>query len=334
MFQNRFSFPGRASWGHVALGIALALTSNLTLPALIASASGPVYQTETPRSLSIPAGGTATLKVRGFCLQFGKPFPTQPTAINGLANDKMRAALNYAIQKGYTEQNPEQAELAVWYLGDNTWHAGEHTIAQEVVNNATRNNAPTDSGDGIALLDAVAQNKASVKATFTPHTKNNFYGDADVEIKNTSASEIKIFMRVGVIFSSPGSNFQDLVAYKLGAEKVAIQQTPVASTTPAPTEQPTTQPTITAITTQLETTPANSTAGPNLPPIEAPTAALTAALTATSLTTSSPSPSQTPSPLPPTGAGSENTLLLTGLGAAIALILVSAGAMLASKRRP
>ena len=37
------------------------------------------------------------MQVRGFCLDFDKPFPSQSSAPTGLAPDQARAALNYAV---------------------------------------------------------------------------------------------------------------------------------------------------------------------------------------------------------------------------------------------
>src|SRR5207302_1411414 len=94
--------------GYVAaLAVVAGLVLSLVLSPMVSSAKDNV--------LTIPAGGTATLSIRGFCMDFGKPFPTQDTAVKGLADDKIRAALNYSIQKGYTEGNPQQVEQAIWF---------------------------------------------------------------------------------------------------------------------------------------------------------------------------------------------------------------------------
>jgi len=74
-----------------SLGIGLAMS--LLMWTFVASAS-PTGQGQALNPLTIPAGGTANLTVRGFCMDFGKPFPVDNTAPKGLADDKIRAALN------------------------------------------------------------------------------------------------------------------------------------------------------------------------------------------------------------------------------------------------
>src|SRR5919202_1189799 len=105
----------------LALGAGLVFVlAALLAPAMASAQSGTA---QAPTMLTIPAGGSATLTVRGFCLDYGKPFPTQETQATRLTDNKIRAALNYSLEKGYTEGNPQQVELAVWYLRDNTWHS-------------------------------------------------------------------------------------------------------------------------------------------------------------------------------------------------------------------
>src|SRR5215210_1018193 len=135
-----------SSWGAAklfsALLFGLGLTFSVALSPTVMSAST-AYQTQPgPSVVTIPAGGTATLTARGFCLDFGKPFPTGDTTARTLTTDRIRAALNYSIQKGYTEGNAQQVQLAVWYLRDNTWHAEQRTIADEIVRESATTTLP------------------------------------------------------------------------------------------------------------------------------------------------------------------------------------------------
>lgn len=296
-----------------ALALTIALTLGLLAIPLIGSASG-VQQSQGPRSMTIPAGGIVTLQARGFCLDFGKPFPTGEMTGKGIADEKLRAALNYAVNKGQAENNPQQVELAVWFLRDNTWHAPEHAIAQEIVDNAIT--APNDSADGIPLTEAIAQKKASVTAKFVPQTKDNFYGDGDVEIKNLTDAELKVYMLMGQVFSATAEgDFQELMAFELGTEKVEVQgtlvpmQTIVAS--PTITMQPTAHPTLTAMITPETPTPQPTSVS------EAPTSVST--------------PSNTDSDLPGVGVADGTPVLLISLALISAFALICAGAAL--KRR-
>lgn len=211
-----------------------------------------------PQPMTIPAGGTASIKVRGFCLAFGKPFPTGGTSLNSLATDNVRQALYYALQKGYTDSNAAQVQEAIWYLQDNTWHNAEHTIGQEIVDNAASVSAiPT--GSGTAINEPTLQNVLTMTATFVPQTPDAFYGDGDLVLKNTGTSDLQIYVPIGAKFTVPGSNgqFQDLIAYALqpagGTPTVAATSTVVstataeATATSAPVETATTAPIATAV---------------------------------------------------------------------------------------
>src|SRR3989442_857614 len=121
MFRREYANAGGPVVALV-LGAGLVFGLALLAPAMVSAQSG-TAKAPSPTMLTIPAGGSATLTVRGFCLDYGKPFPTQEIQAGKLADDKIRAALNYSLGKGYTEGSPQQVELAVWFLRDNTWHA-------------------------------------------------------------------------------------------------------------------------------------------------------------------------------------------------------------------
>jgi hypothetical protein len=299
-----------------ALSLAIALILGLLAIPLIGSASG-VRQSQRngPRSMIIPAGGTVTLQVRGFCLDFGKPFPTGEMRADGIADNKLRAALSYAVNAGQAEKNPQQVELAVWFLRDNAWHAPEHTIAQEIVDIGVA--LPNDKSDGIPLNEAIAQNKASATGKFVPQTKDNFYGDGDVEIKNLTNAELKVFMLMGQVFTATAEgDFQDLMTFELGTESVEVQGTLVPIQTiaasPTITMQPTVHPTLTAMLT-----PEAPTSQPQ------PTTETPANVSATSTNSSD---------LPSLGVADNTALLFISLAFIAALALIIAGTALKSRQ--
>ena len=360
--NNRFSIARSAGPSMLALGLIL----SLFVSPMLASANVTQQAAQAPRTITIAAGATATLTARGFCLDFGKPFPTQDMSARNLAVDRIRAALNYSIQKGYTDGNPQQVQLAVWYLRDNTWHGEQRVIAEEIVREAATAPVPPSTGEGISLSDAVTQNRVTVTARFVPQTQDAFYGDGTVTIQNTGTSEVRVYMPMGVTFStvaSPGT-FQDLLVYEL-----AVQQgttTPGGATaSPATTQQATTQPTLTALTTPDGTTTAlaTGTVDPAVTTtvtstveatttvtgtVEATTtvaataettatAEVTAEATATETATVEALPTDTPvsQPLPQTGGETDNgnstALIVFALG--LALIATGLGTTVAARRR-
>ena len=94
-----------------------------------------------------------------FCLDFGKTFPEgQTIQAKGLALDKVRGGLSYALSKGYVTSQPYQVQLAMWNLQDSQpFHDLKNqgtTIAQEIVNNA----ATVPSGDATAIANLTITN--------------------------------------------------------------------------------------------------------------------------------------------------------------------------------
>jgi hypothetical protein len=273
---------------------------------------------QAPASITIPANGSVTIQVRGFCLDFGEPFPTVPTNASGPADAKVRQALNYAISKGYTEGNPEQVQQAIWYLRDNQWHSEDRTIAQEIVNNATDANTPNDGGSGTSLAAAIAGGQASVTASFTPQTQDAFYGDGNAEIRNLTGTELRVFMPIGVVFTAgAGGNFQDLIGYQLAAGQTEVQGTPQVTVQATITQQPTAQPSITANTTPAAETP---TTGQVSTPVIAPTETFAPAPTATT-TPSVPAPDTNPS----TGVADPTTFTLAMFAILLAVSSIVVG---------
>jgi hypothetical protein len=307
----------------------------------------PAQQTAQAQGLKttvIPAGGTATLQVRAYCLDFGKPFPTQPVMVRGLGDQRVRGALNYAIQNGYSDGNSPQVQLAIWYLRDNTWHAAQHTLAQEIVDNALVTTPLT--GTATSLVDAVAQNSVTVTGTFTPQTPEAFYGDGEITIQNNLTTDISIYMPVGVAFEVPDGSgrMQALLGYELGAEQVAVNGTPVTGATPSltVTSIPTVQPTLTAILTPIVT----GTVASGTTPSPAGTTVAETPTSAPSTPTTAAQPTETPAPAPATptaaptpsgdnlpGTGQGDIAVLSLLALAAGIVSIGMGLVLQHRRR-
>ncbi|HEX8228149.1 MAG TPA: hypothetical protein VF826_02425, partial [Chloroflexia bacterium] len=85
-------------------------------------------------SVMVPAGGSARLQVRGMSLQPGSTVPLVPVSLAepSMPPDNVRATLYYGIHWGYTETDPQQAVLAVWYAQDGTWHGDQHATAEQI----------------------------------------------------------------------------------------------------------------------------------------------------------------------------------------------------------
>ena len=239
----------------------------------IATVAEPLGQTNG-QTLRIPAGQTAKLRVRGLCVDFGKPFPGTSAAPNALAQDQMRASLNYAISKGYfdTDAGLRQAEEAMWFLSDGTWHRPDHVLGQEIVDAGKDGvNKPVDPAGATSLLDALTAGTVKVSVDLkTPAgvvPKESFYGDGDLSVTNTSAAEINVYMPVGTIFPPNTPGDQRLVAYALISQQaptltVVATNTVAATATVAATSTTAATATVAATSTTAATATGAATATP------------------------------------------------------------------------
>ncbi|MEO8286732.1 MAG: hypothetical protein ABI670_09885 [Chloroflexota bacterium] len=340
--------------GVTALIMSVALMLGVFAAPATSQASA-AYQTDQVKVTSIPANGTVTLKARGFCTDFGKPFPAQQSmTANGLAPDNMRGALNYAVQKGYAAGNAQQVQLAVWYLKDNTWHNQDNTVAQEIVSNTT-GTLPT--ANAVALTDALAQNSVTISANFVPQTADAFYGDGDVVVTNTTSSALNVYMPVGVMFTVPNSNgqYQDLVAYELaqaegtptaGATTTAaatgtaeatgtVSVTGTAEATATGAATGTAVATVTSAATgtvEATATGAATAEATSTTAVSTPVETATSVAVATTVPTVEATATTVPvtAPLPQTGGGSTDTIVL--LVVAMGLAMAGMGMLMRSRK--
>ncbi|MDQ2787863.1 MAG: hypothetical protein M3Y58_22980, partial [Chloroflexota bacterium] len=187
---------------------------------------GVVAQTTTPGAGT--AGGGTTINV--FCLDFGKKFPDgQSIKAQGLADDKVRGALQYALGKGYVQSNPYQVQLAVWNIADGQpFHDVNNrgtTVAQEIVANA--GSAPAGSAGDVSNITV-----ANIKAA----DANAAYGTGTV------TGTLPANVPVGFLLPASDGTFQRMVS-------VVASTTGQAGTTAQTTGSATTAPTATVAAT-------------------------------------------------------------------------------------
>jgi len=298
---------------------AIAMLGLTLVAGLFAAPAGtqaaPTYKVEPPHVVSIPANGKVTLKARGFCMEFGKPFPTGATAPNGLADAKIRGALTYAIDKGYADGNAQQVQLAIWNLRDGTWHNTDHVVASEIVSNTT---ATPPTANALALTDAMTQKSVEVSAVYVPQTADAFYGDGNIVVTNTTSSALNVYMPIGTVFTVPngGGKFQDLVAYEL----VQAEGTPTAAATSTVAATRVTDPTSTVAATVATTPTAQATSTTEVATPQPTTT------TAPTVEVTTPTPAPVVAPLPQTGDGGTGTGMMLVL--AVGLMIASLGLLM------
>jgi hypothetical protein len=261
----------------LGLGIFLApagrVLAQTSTTAAATTAAGTTAAGTTAAGTSATSGSTINV----FCLDFGKQFPTgQTITAKGLANDKIRAGLTYAISKGYITSQPYQVQMAVWQLQDgqpfhDLKNAGT-TIAQEIVTNAGTAAAPQADASQVGNLTLTNVQETSPQSA---------YGTATVQGTINSQG-----LPVGFLLPASSSNFQNLVGVVSSGS--AAQATTAAATTAAATTAAATTAAATtaaattaAVTTTAATTAAATTAATSVTTAAATTAAPTTVAVAT-----------------------------------------------------
>jgi hypothetical protein len=241
---------------------ALLFVSGLTSATAVAQ---PLPQATSGQPITIAAGQSATLQVRGFCLDFGKLFPSQSNAPTGLAPDQARAALNYAVSKGYDTSDPRQVQEAIWFLVSGEWHRDDHALGQEIVDAAKNGNMPATPG-GTSLIDALQANNLIATITFTPGGgltgSDAFYGDGTLTITNNGTQDAQVYLPFGSIFPPANSAEQRLIGYALAAAQPAATTTVEATGTVEPSATAEATSTVAATTAPTATTMPTETAAP------------------------------------------------------------------------
>ncbi len=204
-------------------------TDTMTVP----GTTTPGAATGGAQVLNLNAGETATLQIRGFCLDPGKPFPNafgQPAVV---ATDTIRSALYYAVQQGYDQSNPDQVQEAVWYLQTGTWQHPSHDLGQQIVN-AAQGMTPPAAPAGTSVLDALGAHNVSMQVSFSPAPGTApgqaFYGDGTIQVTNSGSSQMQVYLPFGTIFPPADPTTQRLVAFVTGTNQTP---TPAATNSPA-----------------------------------------------------------------------------------------------------
>lgn len=173
------------------------------------ASAGALYAVPTTSAM-IPAGGSATLQVRGMSLQPGSTISGVPVglAAQPVPPDNVRTALYYGINWGYTETDPQQAVLAVWYAQDGTWHGDNHDTAEQIHSAAASSPAvPSWSPNGRSALQLAGSGQVRLgDVTLAPSAQSPSVGSGTLTLTNTSDQELLVYLPYGTIFGTgPGS---------------------------------------------------------------------------------------------------------------------------------
>ena len=184
--------------------------------------------------ITIAAGKDATINVKTFCIEYGKPFPAQFPALGPNPIDpRVVQILRYAISKGYTESDPYQVQLAIWRQTTGQWKGTNRARAEEIFNNAAQAPAaPNPSAGSVALAQAVQANNIQLTADSwnalpAAPEQNSWSANAVLRLTNRGSNDVTITLPVGILVDAQGQE-QDTVMY---VSNIQAQPT----NTPAPT---------------------------------------------------------------------------------------------------
>lgn len=194
----------------------------------------PALAQQTPQTFTLQPGGRAVVSFQAFCIEFGKVFPNGIQGPSGLAPDPARAALSYGIGKGLTanEQQALQLQYGIWQaLGAQNAPQGE-AAAQDVFANGK---TPPANPQGTSVLDAFNANQVKVtlnswapignKVPITGGATDNFYGQGQLTIENTSQQALTLYMPVGTQFQAINPAEQSVAAYATNVQVTNPQTT-------------------------------------------------------------------------------------------------------------
>lgn len=137
-------------------------------------------------------------------LQPGSAVPASAVELAGqpAPADTVRIALYYGINWGYTESDPEQAVLAVWYAQDQTWRSEKHSAAEQIYTAAASSQGtPSWSPNGRSALQLASGGQLKLgEIALTPLQQTPAMGTGTLLLTNTSSQELLVYLPYGTIF--------------------------------------------------------------------------------------------------------------------------------------
>lgn len=293
------------------------------------ASAGALY-TVPATSVMVPAGGSARLQVRGMSLQPGSTIPLAPVSLAepSMPPDNVRATLYYGIHWGYTETDPQQAVLAVWYAQSGTWHGDQHAAAEQIHSTAAGSpGVPSWSPSGRSALQLASSGQVTLsEISFAPSSLTPSVGSGTLTLTNASSQELLVYLPYGAIFGAgPGA----VLVWAVGEVEQAVPTATSEEALPQPTdtvetvENTPTQPataTATAATPGGKKAPASPTPSPEVAQEASPTPQTPPGKKSAATETATSAPTDTSTPMPTDTATPEPTATAEATVAAAATV--------------
>ena len=171
-------------------------------------------------------GETATIPMKYWCLDYGKPFPAAIAEPGERAADDVVAVLLAAISSGAVTSDAYATNLAIWRVRTGEFKDYANlgiTDAEKIYNDSLKITVPPIPAGTLTLGDAYKQGLVSVEIknftvlsdTAHPNLPGHpFHGTADVVVTNVSKENVEFVFYEGTIFPpSGGEDAQNLLAH-------------------------------------------------------------------------------------------------------------------------
>jgi hypothetical protein len=183
-----------------------------------------------PVSVTVPAGGSATLEVQGFAFQPGANLPEGPLSLaqQPFPSDKIRTALYYGVSWGYAQTKPQQVALAIWWAQDGTWLSDDRTIAESIASAAANApGLPSLNTDGRPIPALVEQGRLLVsELSLTPGALSPSSGSGTLVLQNTGNQDVVVNLPYGTLFTGESGS---AIVWSVGQGQPPAQATPTVA---------------------------------------------------------------------------------------------------------
>lgn len=193
-------------------------------------------------TVTLKPGQEATIPLRLWCLDYGKPFPAALDAPAPRAQDGVIAVLQTAITKGAVISDIYQTELAIWRVRTgrfNDYASQGFALAEEIYNASTSVTVEPLPADVLTLDRAIADGRVAYAITnFGPVTDTlpaevtryaPFFGKANLVLSNPTQQTVTFLFAEGTVFPpAGGENAQALVSHVDSEEPTILPETGAA----------------------------------------------------------------------------------------------------------
>lgn len=186
-------------------------------------------------TVTLKPGQEATIPLRLWCLDYGKPFPAALDAPTARAQDGVIAVLQTAIAKGAVISDIYQTELAIWRVRTgqfNDYASQGYALAEEIYNESTGVTVAPIPADVLTLDKAIADGKVTYAInSFGPVTDTlpsdvtkyaPFFGKADLVLSNPTQETVTFLFAEGTVFPPAGGAYAQALVSHQDSEKPTI----------------------------------------------------------------------------------------------------------------